>query len=407
MLINPHDCHCLDNKFISNITHLEIGNVCEKENKCKDLQHRNDKMKKEIINLKHDNDTLKRELERYKALVLEQKQSFSNDNTIIETHKLTAVDNKERDIIALPLYTTPLTDTEVNQDYEDDEIPIINNNVNSTTKNVLQGPLPTMGTMSSDISVQTPITPNIYNISSSMPVMKNNVLPSQPILNLSLTPNAIPIMQTMSSDISAQTPITPSIPILQPNISNISMPASMSASQPILGAQFQQQNMLSMNGMTSRSMNGMTSRSMNGINLLSIPMISNSVNSQITQQQFYNTPSSTVGLIQNINNNTQIAQIVQQPTNVYDLYRYTQQTIDNIDMTQQQLKAQKIQCLNAINQYNQLIHYFQNAGQLNAEQQAYLLSLQQNSAMQQQHLQRIQCAELLLMQQAQQLQAQQ
>eukprot|EP01083_Nonionella_stella_P207674 754194_1 len=382
MLINPHDCHCLDNKFISNITHLEIGNVCEKENKCKDLQHRNDKMKKEIINLKHDNDTLKRELERYKALVLEQKQSFSNDNTIIETPKLTAVDNKERDIIALPLYTTPLTDTEVNQDYEDDEIPIINNNVNSTTKNVLQGPLPTMGTMSSDISVQTPITPNIY-------VMKNNVLPSQPILNLSLTPNAIPIMQTMSSDISAQTPITPSIPILQPNISNISMPPSMSASQ----------NMLSMNGMTSRSMNG--------INLLSIPMISNSVNSQITQQQFYNTPSSTVGLIQNINNNTQIAQIVQQPTNVYDLYRYTQQTIDNIDMTQQQLKAQKIQCLNAINQYNQLIHYFQNAGQLNAEQQAYLLSLQQNSAMQQQHLQRIQCAELLLMQQAQQLQAQQ
>eukprot|EP01084_Bolivina_argentea_P110028 196532_1 len=193
----------------------------------------------------------------------------------------------------------------------------------------------------------------------------------------------------MSSDISAQTPITPSIPILQPNISNISMPASMSASQPILGAQFQQQNMLSMNGMTSRSMNGMTSRSMNGmtsrsmngINLLSIPMISNSVNSQITQQQFYNTPSSTVGLIQNINNNTQIAQIVQQPTNVYDLYRYTQQTIDNIDMTQQQLKAQKIQCLNAINQYNQLIHYFQNAGQLNTEQQIYLLSLQQNYAM--------------------------
>eukprot|EP01084_Bolivina_argentea_P110029 196533_1 len=167
----------------------------------------------------------------------------------------------------------------------------------------------------------------------------------------------------MSSDISAQTPITPSIPILQPNISNISMPPSMSASQ----------NMLSMNGMTSRSMNG--------INLLSIPMISNSVNSQITQQQFYNTPSSTVGLIQNINNNTQIAQIVQQPTNVYDLYRYTQQTIDNIDMTQQQLKAQKIQCLNAINQYNQLIHYFQNAGQLNTEQQIYLLSLQQNYAM--------------------------
>merc|ERR1712048_134499 len=61
-----------------------------------------------------------------------------------------------------------------------------------------------------------------------------------------------------------------------------------------------------------------------------------------------------------------------------------------------ELQQQKLICINTINQYNQLIHYFQNAGALSAEQQTYLQSLLNNVAIQQQHLQRIQNAEALL-----------
>merc|ERR550539_1588923 len=55
-----------------------------------------------------------------------------------------------------------------------------------------------------------------------------------------------------------------------------------------------------------------------------------------------------------------------------------------------QLQQQKIVCINTINQYNQLITYFQNAGSLSVEQQNYLQSLSTNLQIQQQHLQRIQ-----------------
>eukprot|EP01084_Bolivina_argentea_P029451 54694_1 len=68
------------------------------------------------------------------------------------------------------------------------------------------------------------------------------------------------------------------------------------------------------------------------------------------------------------------------------------------------MNARKIQCLNAIQQYTQIIHYFQNEDTLNTEQQTYFISLQQNVAALQQQLQSIHTAELLLAQQAQQTQ---
>eukprot|EP01084_Bolivina_argentea_P110031 196537_1 len=236
MLVKPHKCDCLD-KFVSNITHLEIGNVAEKENKLKDSQHRNNKMKKEIIGLKGENDILKQqntnlqnengnlrhentdlnmeltrmkqELERYKVLAAEQKQLISENNTI-ETLNLT-----ESKTFALPLDTTPLIDTEANQDDDDEFTPVSNNNnVNYTAKNLLFAP---------------------------------------PTINLPLKPMALPAVRTMSSDISAQTPITPNIPRLplQSSISNISIPAS----QPIANSQFQQQRMVSINSINNQPMN--------------------------------------------------------------------------------------------------------------------------------------------------------